>query len=232
MNSTEAGPGNVADARSGAFAISAWVPLSGGGTGYVRREWQGRLAAAVLTRAEDFFDLIGEPLMKPGLGRRYRARLTIGDGAETTVVYLKRYGGETWRDLVRRWFEDGRRAPVAEREVRVSEVLARLGVPSVTPFAWGWLGGWGPRQQSFVMSAEVPGVSLERWLLDRVRPPERRHWRQKCSVIEELALLVRRLHGAGWRHRDLYLCHVFIDERAPGFTLTLLDLARVFQPRM
>jgi hypothetical protein len=47
-----------------------------------------------------------------------------------------------------------------------------------------------------------------------------------------LAGLIARFHGLGWRHRDLYLAHVFVAE-TPGsqLDLWLIDLQRVFRPR-
>jgi heptose I phosphotransferase len=231
VNRTSTGPDDLHQVPVDSAPDEAWVPLPGLGNGFVRRDWQTRFAAVGLTRLEDFFHAQGEPLSKPGLGRRYRARLTLPDGAQIHVAYLKRYDGESLRNLCRRWFEDGHRAPVAEREVRVPRLLAQTGVPTVQPIAWGWTGPWGRRQQSFVVTAAVPGISLERWVSGTVRQPTRQNWELRSTVVKELALLARQLHRANWRHRDLYLCHVFIEERASGFALALLDLGRVFQPR-
>jgi hypothetical protein len=209
----------------------AWVPLPGLGIAFVHHDWQSRFAAVGMTRTEDFFQTEGEPLGKPGLDRRYRARLTLSDGAQIHVAYLKRYHGESLRNLVRRWFEDGYRAPVAEREVRVARLLPQTGVTTVQPIAWGWTGPWGPQQHSFVVTAALPGISLENWLSD-ARQPTRPDWKSCCAVAKELARLTRLFHHGNWRHRDLYLCHVFVEEHPSGFALSLLDLARVFQPRL
>lgn len=211
---------------------STWMVLPGSGHGFVRRSWITPLAAAHLTCTDDFFAVRGEALTKPGLGRRYRARLTLGTDADMVVLFLKRYGGESLREWIRRWVEDGMISSVAEREVRVAAMLTQANVPAVQPVAWGRQGTWGPRQKSFVVMTTVPGISLENWLHARAGRSSAEDWRLKCAVTDELAFLVRRLHQAGWRHRDLYLCHVFVDERAPMFTLTLLDLARVFRPRL
>jgi heptose I phosphotransferase len=72
---------------------------------------------------------------------------------------------------------------------------------------------------------------LERWLSETVLQPTRPDWKLRSAVVKELARLARVFHRANWRHRDFYLCHVFMEEHASGFALTLLDLARAFQPR-
>jgi hypothetical protein len=39
---------------------------------------------------------------------------------------------------------------------------------------------------------------------------------------------VRRFHAAGYNHRDLYCCHLFVREAAPGrFAMRMIDLQRV-----
>jgi heptose I phosphotransferase len=52
------------------------------------------------------------------------------------------------------------------------------------------------------------------------------------ALILQLADLVRRLHGAGLFHRDLYLAHIFIGPDVDGPPqLFLIDLQRVVAPR-
>ena len=53
--------------------------------------------------------------------------------------------------------------------------------------------------------------------------------RQRKAFIEQVADFVRRFHAAGCRHRDLYLCHLFLDK---DNALHLIDLHRVFKPML
>ena len=47
-----------------------------------------------------------------------------------------------------------------------------------------------------------------------------------------VAEIVRRLHEAGYNHRDLYCCHFLIHESAAGeFDIRLIDLQRVQRRR-
>ena len=60
-----------------------------------------------------------------------------------------------------------------------------------------------------------------------------RCWGDRRELIRQTADLVRRLHGAGFCHRDLYLSHIFLSVGADGVErLCLIDLQRVFKPRV
>jgi tRNA A-37 threonylcarbamoyl transferase component Bud32 len=54
---------------------------------------------------------------------------------------------------------------------------------------------------------------------------------RKRELVRQIARLVRRFHRAGFYHRDLYLCHIFVREERGNFALYLIDLQRVRQKR-
>jgi len=204
---------------------SRYVPLSGGGSGCVHSNWKSDFEKAGLQTWDDFFSALGQPLSKPGLGKRYRAQLEFRQGNQTTLVFLKRYEGETRRHLFQRWLEDGERSAVALREVCVANALEKIGIATFTPLAWGWQGDWGANQKSFLVMSQVPGNSVERWLVNTDL-----NWRKKIRLVEQLADFAKRLHESGWFHRDFYLCHIFINESNGAHQLALVDLARMFRP--
>lgn len=73
---------------------------------------------------------------------------------------------------------------------------------------------------SALVIAEAPGQSLETWA--------KRGERVSRVWLQELARFVARFHAAGFVHRDLYLCHIFVDgapDQRPQFCL--IDLQRV-----
>ncbi|NQU75332.1 MAG: hypothetical protein HQ546_03325 [Planctomycetes bacterium] len=173
----------------------------------------------------------GEPLVKPGLGRRERIRLELNDpyGRHQTV-YLKRYGD----------------CRSAKREWRGIHAVKAAGISTMNPIAVGT----GPAG-GFVMVSEVGGVALSRRmaeLLSRFGNDAA----AMTALAEGLGALAAKLHSSGLAHRDFYACHVFIDQskskndpidrasRQPtecncslglNFQLSLIDLARVFRPR-
>ncbi len=207
------------------------LPLPGDGHGFVASEWKSIFIENGLSRVEDFFSASGNALSKPGLGKRYRAKLGLKHASGLCSVFYKRYAGEQLRSLVQRWLEDGVRLPIACREVRVSEALQSVGIATFKPLAWGWQGTWGRHQKSFVVMSELEGKSLERWLAESPLSESHSDWIKKKILVGNVAALARRFHGAGWFHRDFYLCHIFIEESGSDIKLSLLDLARVFRPR-
>jgi hypothetical protein len=213
------------------FDALAWAPLDGPGCALVRRDWQSCLADAGLRRADDFFAAPGEALSKPGLGLRYRARLTVHRDGQPHVVYFKRVTGEGWGPRIQRWLTVGRACPSGEYEARVPLALAAAGVAAAEPLAWGWRPRGSFRRDSFVVLAAVPGESMETWCR-RPSGAARLPWAEKCRYARALAASVRRLHAAGWCHRDLYLCHVFVSGSDASRRFVLIDLQRAFRPRL
>lgn len=176
----------------------------------------------------------GEELSKPGLGHRHRSRLTLTDdqGAEHEL-YLKRYGSEPLGHRLKRLWTHGRfLTPAAVEAGNIRRVLS-AGVATMRVVAWGEekrpLGGG----RSYIVVTAVPGDALERCgaeYIERCRT-EGRDDRIEC-LTGAIADMVRRLHAAGLVHRDLYSSHVFLHESGGTPELYLIDLARVFAPRL
>jgi heptose I phosphotransferase len=201
--------------------IGGWQPLPGRGAGFVRTAWRERFAAAGLSTIQDFLNAEGEALTKAGLGTRYRARLRVG----SEVAYLKRFHGDKLLDRLKRWREDGIWHSPAERELRAADFLRAANIPATQTLAWGKQTSGGT-EHSFVVLSAAPGEPADKYLL-RPRSPA-----ALGGLARRLAELAKQFHAAGLRHRDFYLCHVFVAEAETGnFELTLIDLQRVFRPR-
>jgi hypothetical protein len=141
------------------------------------------------------------------------------------VVYLKRFDGDKLVDRLRRRREDGKWHSPAEREKQAAEALRSAGVGATQALAWGKYKADG-KERSFVVLSQAPGEAADRFLR---RANSGMIMRQlSCSLAE----FARKFHTAGFRHRDFYLCHIFVAETVPGkIELTLIDLQRVFRPR-
>lgn len=224
-------PVNLSDPALAGANDAVWVRLQGPGHSFVRRDWLIVFADAGLREAKDFFSVTGETLSKPGLKGRYRARLHLQKQGETQPVYLKRFTGETLLARVRRWLETGHWQTAAGHELRVSLELEQQQILVAQPLAWGCRPAGGPDLDSFIVLAAVPGESMHLWT--RNMPPDRRaqDWRQTCGWVAELAGQIRRFHGHGWCHRDLYLSHIFISRTGDHSRFTMIDLQRIFRPR-
>jgi tRNA A-37 threonylcarbamoyl transferase component Bud32 len=171
----------------------------------------------------------GEDLHKPGLGARRRTAVALTDGSGATHrLYLKRYGRPPLLRRLRRALRAGR--PASPARIEHDNILAarRAGVPTMRVVAFGEEPA-GAGGRSYLLVAAVPGDALERcgeaFCGRHAGAP------QAAAFTRALARLVRRLHAAGFVHRDLYASHVFLDEAAGPEALYLIDLARMFAPR-
>lgn len=198
------------------------------------------LAANGIRSLEDVFAWdAGERLDKPGLEpwrQRWRLRL-VDQGGTERVFYLKRFDRPPPRRQAERWRNGCFRLSTAGLEYRNARDLARAGVESVEPAAFGQCmkGPW--ERRSFILLREMPGESLERWVPAHVPPAaEERDARLRKRRLDALARFVAAFHAAGFVHRDLYLSHVFIcppglDAPAGREHYALIDVQRVFRPR-
>jgi len=172
----------------------------------------------------------GADLSKPGLGHRRRTRIELPDGQGAAhVLYLKRYGPQGLSEATRRWWTHGRRMSPARVEFQNIRAARLAGVPTMQAVAYGedrcLLGAC----RSYLIVTAVPGEALERCFEAYLAAHD------AAAVAEltgRLARMVRCLHQAGYVHRDLYASHVFLDESAGRDDLYLIDLARMFRPRV
>jgi heptose I phosphotransferase len=176
----------------------------------------------------------GVRLDKAGLTWRQRIQMDlVGLDGQSTALFLKRYDRPPWYAQLQRVLFCRPAHSTAWWEWRQIRRLRRAGIATPTPVALGEkMGGW-QEKRSFIALAAARGESLERWVPRHLLPPHPRiPFAQRRALLRELAGLVRRLHRAGFCHRDLYLSHVFLDlQPSAAPRLTLIDLQRVFRPR-
>jgi heptose I phosphotransferase len=184
--------------------------------------------------ASVFKDDRGERLNKANIGswrERRRTVLSESTGRRETL-YLKRYERPPWREQLLRILLRGAEHSTAWWEWRNIRRLVEAGVPTVTPVAFGERMRGPFERQSFVVTQAIPGVSLEQFVPEHLRPGGDVGPAKRRAIVGQLALLVRTLHEAGFVHRDLYLSHIFISHNRDGRpALRLIDLQRVFRPR-
>ncbi|MCP4248427.1 MAG: hypothetical protein GY778_15375 [bacterium] len=199
------------------------VAASPGGRLIVAPAHAAALAAAGWEHLDDLFALDGAEQLNKASLPSWRQRLRI-ELPGLGVVYLKRYSRPPLGEQVRRIFSPDWRRSTAGAEWSRMQALAAAGIAAVEPVALGeeMIGPW--ERRSAVVSAAVPGDSLER---RAQRAPDR----VSRGMVNGLARFVARFHGAGFVHRDLYLSHIFVDDRDGQPQFRLIDLARVVAPR-
>ena len=204
---------------------------------HIRADCREILTANGLDSLEAFMSAgLGVSLDKPGLASwRRRSRLVLGGpGGRQHTYYLKCYdcppASKRWARLL-----GGAElaAGPAAYEVAQMEALQQADLPALRWAAWGQERDGARELRSFVLSEAVPGEALERWLPGCYeKMSERQRARVRPAIFERLAELVRRLHQAGFVHRDLYASHIFIEiTPVEEVRLHLIDLQRVFKPR-
>lgn len=126
--------------------------------------------------------------------------------------FLKLHQGVGWREIFKNLAQG--RPPVlgAENEYRAIRALEHLSLDTLSVAAYGRSGSNPATQLSFLITDELQHVeSLEdicaRW------PQQPPTLALKRRLIERVAAIARRLHGAGINHRDFYLCHFLLEKK-------------------
>lgn len=166
----------------------------------------------------------GSELTKSTLGKhRTRIQFDIGD----KTFFLKRYQNTPKTTQIKNWLSHRTKASTADFDMGPTELLKSAGIETPKTIAYGstWKNGF--ETQSFVITENLYNcTSLEKQL-----PPcfdgSTNKYQQRCDFIKHLADFVKRFHAAGLRHRDLYLCHIFISGEGK---LIMIDLQRIFKP--
>jgi len=137
-------------------------------------------------------------------------RRTLMGSSGSTTLYAKVYHG---------------RGGAAAREWRWLRELPQLGILAPQPVIW-----LAERRTAMIVTSAVAGRSLDAWAADAAE----QGWLEAvfgyaCSVVASFA---RQLHGQGLIHRDLNCAHLYSDDPRAGGAVTVIDVERVFRPRL
>lgn len=145
-------------------------------------------------------------------GRSTGRWILEGEGRRLAVYLKRHYRLPWWRGvLAALWPERGWSPALEEWDHLQWAREAGLPVPPAVAAA-EYIGPWG-RLQSFLAVEELAdmlplheAVPLAEESLDAA---SFRNW--KASLIDEMARLTRALHGRRRFHKDLYLCHFYVE---------------------
>ncbi len=197
--------------RSGFFprAIALVEKSSPGARLQVAAEWEAELARFGFNVAADFAAPSGVNV-ECVREKEDRRNYVVGDGKRR--YYLKVHGGAK-----------GCESPSpGAREWQNNLRLLRYGIPVAAITAWG-----EDDNSSFFASRDRGGIPLNDWLRAVSSGPRRSIADGERGRTGRLAraagCLVRAFHKAGFFHRDLYLCHILLEEGR----LLFIDLQRL-----
>ncbi|MFT3879781.1 MAG: lipopolysaccharide kinase InaA family protein [Gemmatales bacterium] len=167
---------------------------------------------------------------------RSTGRLVMNDG--DLIVYLKRH----WQlPLLNRVlaciFPLGRWTPAVE-EWQNLQAAQEQGIKVPEPLAVGQRIGPGLQLQSFLVIRELTGMLPLHQAIPLAYSilPSSTFSSWKRQLLSEVTAIARRLHSMSYYHKDLYLCHYYVEkpqqtDHSPG-PLTLIDLHRFARHRL
>ncbi len=169
--------------------------------------------------------------------RRGKARTTLfrlADGAEEKAFYIKRHLRSSFSGIFKRvcsFFLFGlNERSESRREWNRILSFRRAGLPTMVPVAMGEKGPFF-RGESFLITEALRDYEpLDEWIPAHYLSlsPENQT-RLKADLIRAVALLARRMHDAGFYHRDFYFTHLFLKKTPDGIDLRMIDLQRVLK---
>ena len=195
---------------------------------YIDKNYQNVLSQLGLDSLTGVFNFQqGQNLLKSNLASwRHRIRFQLSDGQ---YAYLKRYDHPPASIQLKGWMQHGQRLFLSEYDKGPVELLNRAGISVPQTIACGgqWQGLF--EKQSFIITLELQqACSLEKKLPECFHSNTTQANKDRKAFIIRLAGFIRRFHETGFRHRDLYLAHIFLSKNGG---LSLIDLHRCFQPK-
>ncbi len=172
----------------------------------------------------------GQNLTKKNLAD-YRTRIKFQIGEPARTLFLKRYQNPPLDIQLDRWLCNHGPVTCGLFETKAAKILTAAGVNTAKIIAYGQQTNLLFENSSFVITEQVPAASSLEQKLPRYfdGPTTGKNLAARRQFIDELAQFIKTFHNTGFCHRDLYLCHIFCDDNE---RLTLIDLARAFQPRL
>ena len=194
---------------------------------YIDADYRDALSQLNLDTLAGVFDFQqGENLLKSNLASwRHRIRFQLPDGR---YAYLKRYDHPPKSIQLKAWLQHGQHLFLSEFDKGPADILHQtdISIPQTIACGGQWQGCFEKR--SFIITLELQNAcSLEKKLPKCFYSTESNI--TKKEFIEKLADFIRRFHETGYRHRDLYLAHIFLSENGG---LSLIDLHRCFRPKI
>ncbi|PKL46850.1 MAG: lipopolysaccharide heptosyltransferase II [Planctomycetes bacterium HGW-Planctomycetes-1] len=183
----------------------------------VRSDFVDCFSRLGLENIDDVFNFAqGKSLTKPNLAS-FRERIVFDTQNPTATLFLKRYQNIPKLIQLKNRLARRKKISMMACDNQPAEELRKLGINTPRTIAFGEQWQELFEKRSFIITEKIPDASS----LEENLPLERENF------IENLAAFVRKFHDTGFRHRDLYLCHIFCDSKT---NFTLIDLNRVFKP--
>ncbi|MDD5458250.1 MAG: lipopolysaccharide kinase InaA family protein [Phycisphaerae bacterium] len=185
-------------------------------------QYKDALAQAGLKSIDDVFNFqAGTDLNKANLAK-FRRRIKFEISNPQITLFLKTYNHPPVLTQIKNWLAHKAVCTTAAYEASAIISLNNSGINTPKLISFGQQRGGILEKRSFAITEKIPDAES----LEKKIPPFEDH-RRKNAFINRLANFVRKFHDTGFRHRDLYLCHIFYNGTD---TFYLIDLGRAFIP--
>lgn len=213
-------------------AKAGFAPADDGAM-WLDREFRLAFGETGLAQFDEVMSFAGGRCKKSNKDREVR-HFRIEAASLSRGLFLKRHRQRTWKGRLRAIFG----IPPAPSPGRVEAAnvgrLSEQGIAVMRLVAYGEKLHADGLQESFLITEALEGFAeLPNYLRNKFSDdPTPRSERNLRRIVREIAGVVRRFHGAGYNHRDLYCCHFFVKETTAGpLEIRLIDLQRVQRRR-
>jgi len=196
---------------------------------FIDRDYRAAFGKLGLTSIDFVFSFTaGRNLAKNNLAK-YRTRLEFEINSPAVTVFLKRYDRPPISVQLRNWLAAHGRISCGVFGFETANELAAVGINTPKTLFYGEQWGTFFEKRSFIITEKIPNAeSLERKLPECFNVPATvEKLKPRRSFIAQLAAFIKKFHETDYRHRDLYLSHIFYSENGDFY---LIDLARAFKP--
>ena len=196
----------------------------------IKPEYKQLFASNGLNTFDDFLLFKkGEIVDKNKKRRVIKFALRDSQKRENRVFYLKQFHKSSFNENIKKFFDITSPRTEAGTEWNNVKILFNSGFYSIPLAAYGERTVFGLEKSSFFLSEEIPhSFPLEDWLLHY---PDQQH---RVKIVDELSVLVKKLHNVNISYPDLYIKHIFLDIVALKenyIRFVLLDLHRMRKKR-
>jgi hypothetical protein len=196
---------------------------------FIDADYKQTLAKLGLTSIDTVFSFnAGKNLSKNNLAG-FRSRIQFETSSPSVTFFLKRYDKPSLLTQFKNWLSHRKIITCSLCDLEPAKKLIQFGINTPKTIAYGQERGILFEKRSFIITEKIPDAqSLEKKLPSYFyAPPAQENIRLRKTFIAQLASFVQKFHQTGYRHRDLYLAHIFHSD---SHRFYLIDLARCFKP--
>ncbi|MCK4785087.1 MAG: hypothetical protein KAV87_15155 [Desulfobacteraceae bacterium] len=177
---------------------------------------------------DNFYNYSAGPIINKNTKRNVQV-LTFSSGDKSKTFYMKRFHELHLKDIFFTMTNFGKLCSQAAFEWHNAKNLLSNGLQTYKPACYGMRTILGIERKSFFITSELQSVCLTDFVKQNwpklTRP-------QKEKIIVSLARTIRKIHNAKISLPDLYVWHIFIDEKTDPlgnaqYEFAFIDLHRM-----